>query len=338
MADFPVVSVIVPVHNAAAYLERCLDSIAAQTFADIEIVLVDDGSTDGSTALCEAFAARRDRTVVIRHGHALGVSAARNAGVAASTGRYIGFVDADDWAAPTMFETLLRAIEKTESDVAQVQYLLCSKPQPIEDVVESLRVLSSEEALAEMLFREEYAVWNRLYRRSLFDACMPGCFPEGLTCEDRVGNFKLLAKAKRVVVSNRVEYFYFQNLGSISYNGLDGRGFDLIEADRLMVGFAQDFGSGKVLELARDRAAKSSFSLLVKWARFGVTDPLLDESLALDRLFGDFKDNYPRLMKSPLSFARKAAAWQLAHCPGLLRFEFGVLNRMKGYDRKEAKL
>lgn len=336
MADLPVVSVIVPVHNAAAYLGRCLDSIAAQTLGGIETVLVDDGSTDGSTALCEAFAARRAHAVVVRHDSARGVSAARNAGVAASSGRYIGFVDSDDWAAPTLFETLVRAAESTESDVAQVQYLMCSKPQAIENGPETIQVLSPDEALAAMLLKEEYAVWNRLYRRSLFDGCAPDCFPEGLTCEDRVGNFKLLAKANRVAVSSRTEYFYYQNLGSISFNGLDSRGFDLLEADRLMVESARGLGNEKVLGLAQDRAAKSSFSLLVKWVRFGVTDPSLDERAALDRLFGDFKENYRRLMKSPLSRAKKVAAWQLMHCPSLLKLEFGMLNRMKGIDRQGA--
>ncbi|WP_139653423.1 glycosyltransferase family 2 protein [Raoultibacter phocaeensis] len=321
----PAVSIVIPIHNAEAYLPRCLDSLKAQTFRDCEAILVDDGSTDGSGSLCDEFAAAHENVQVIRHERARGVSAARNAGVAAARGAYVGFVDADDWAAPTLFETLYRIATETESDAAQVQYVLCSGPRTVENGVESVQVLSSEEALADMLVKEEYAVWNRIYSRRLFEACGPACFPEGLTCEDRVGNAKLLSQARRVAVSSRVEYFYFQNLGSISYNGLDARGLDLLEADRIMVETLRTCAGEQVLSLAQDRAAKSSFSLLIKWARFGVTDPDLDEESTVARLFDDFGDNYARLMKSPMSAGKKIAAWQLKHCPGLLRLEFKVL-------------
>lgn len=333
----PPVSIVVPVHNTAEFLPRCLASIESQTFQDFEVVLVDDGSTDGSSVLCDEFAERRERASVIHHASPSGVSAARNAGVAASSGRSIGFVDSDDWIAPTMVETLYRALTETESDVAQVGYVICSKEQPIENAAETIRVLSADEALAEMLLREEYAVWNRLYRRSLFDACMPGCFPEGLTCEDRVGNFKLLSKACSVAVSSRVEYFYFKNLGSISHNGLDRRGFDLLVADRIMVDLARAYGNERVLALAEDRAAKSSFSLLVKWARFGVTDSGLDADEALGALFDDYRENYGRLMKSPMPAAKKAVAWQLRHCAPLLKLEFGVVNALTGAKRGEER-
>lgn len=327
----PVISVIVPVHNTAAFLPRCLESLEAQTFSDFEVILVDDGSTDGSADICDAFAGKHDHARVICHGYAKGVSAARNVGVAEANGAFIGFVDSDDWAAPTMFETLHRVIAETGSEVAQVCYKMCSGPEEAHGTAgqeETVRVLSSGEALAEMFLKEEYAVWNRLYRRDLFDAYMPNCFPEGLTCEDRVGNVKLLSAANKVAVSSRIEYFYFQNLGSISYNGLDTRGLDLLEADRIVVELASAVGDAEVLELARDRAAKGSFSLLVKWARFGVTDPSLDEASVLPVLFDDFRANYRRLMKSSLPFAKKAAAWQLRHCPSLLRFEFRMLDAL----------
>lgn len=323
--DVPAVSIVVPIRNAVAYLPRCLDSLERQTHPDLEIVLVDDGSTDGSASLCDEFAGRHHGTRVIHHESPKGVSAARNAGVAASSGDCIGFVDADDWAAPTMFETLSRVITETDSDVAQVQYELCSAQRAIENATETITVLSSDEALADMLLKEEYAVVSRLYRRSLFDACSPECFPVGLTCEDRIANIKLLSKASQVAVSSRVEYLYFRNIGSISYNGLDKRGFDLMTADRMMVELVRGRAGEKVVSLAEDRAAKSSFSLLIKWARFGVTDPKLDEDSAVSRLFEDFREQYARLMQSPLSLGKKIAAWQLRYCPLLLRFEFRVL-------------
>ena len=330
----PAVSIVVPVYNTGSFLPRCLASLERQTFQDKEVILVDDGSTDGSAALCDAFAQRHPWARVVRPVRTEGLSAARNDGVAATIGEFIGFVDSDDWIAPTMFETLHRVATETESDVAQIQYVLCSGERQVDNPNECVRTLTAEEALAEMLFDERYAVWNRLYRRSLFDACGPECFPVGKTCEDRVANFKLLPNAKQVAVSNRIEYFYFQNIGSISNGGLDRRGLDLIEADRLMVELARALGSDRVLKLAEDRAAKSSFSLLVKWARFGVVDPALDEDGTVTRLFDDFEKNYRRLMESPLSFGKRAVAWQLRHCPSLVRYEFKAYDTLSRLGRK----
>ncbi len=334
----PAISVVVPVHNSERYLRRCLHTLAAQTFTDIEIVIVNDGSTDSSQAICEVFAAERAKAgIAVRmvcHEEARGVSAARNSGVAAACGRYVGFVDADDWAAPTMFETLWELIELTDADIAQINYRICRSQREADTAFAeaacngagAVRTITNREAFAEMLREEHYAVWNRLYRRSMFDDLEPPCFPEGLTCEDRVGNARLLAsRAKRVVVSERVEYGYFLNLGSISHNGLDVRGLDILEADRMMVEYARTLGDEQLVELACDRAAKGSFSLLIKRARYGVVDPALDQAAVIPQLKRHFRESYKRLMASPLSRGKKLAAWQLRYCPGLLRAEFALL-------------
>ena len=154
----PAVSIVVPVYNTGSFLPRCLASLERQTFQDKEVILVDDGSTDGSAALCDAFAQRHPWARVLRHVRTEGLSAARNDGVAATIGEFIGFVDSDDWIAPTMFETLHRVATETESDVAQIQYVLCSGERQVDNPNECVRTLTAEEALAEMLFDERYAV------------------------------------------------------------------------------------------------------------------------------------------------------------------------------------
>ena len=109
----PDVSILIPVYNEEVYLPRCLDSIVGQTLQSWELLLVDDGSTDRSGSICDSYAARDSRIRVIHQENA-GISAARNAGLAAAAGKYIGFVDSDDWIAPEMFQRLLTIAGETD--------------------------------------------------------------------------------------------------------------------------------------------------------------------------------------------------------------------------------
>src|SRR5690625_2261032 len=113
----PAISIIVPVHNAAPYISTCLDSILEQTFTDMEVIVVNDGSEDESSEICDNYA-RRDSRVKIIHRDYGGVSAARNTGVAAARGTYIGFVDGDDYIHPLMYERLFQLCIDTGSDIA----------------------------------------------------------------------------------------------------------------------------------------------------------------------------------------------------------------------------
>lgn len=112
----PEISVIVPVYKVEPYLRKCVDSILAQTFTDIELILIDDGSPDNCGAICDEYAAKDNRVVVIHQQNA-GVSAARNAGLDIARGSYIGFVDSDDWIEPEMYETMLRTAKESNADV-----------------------------------------------------------------------------------------------------------------------------------------------------------------------------------------------------------------------------
>ncbi len=111
------VSLIIPVYNTVNYLRRCLESAVSQTYKNMEIICVDDGSTDGSEKIVDEFAAR-DRRVVVVHQVNRGESHARNTGLRIASGDYIGFMDCDDWIEPDMYETLVRALEEAEADMA----------------------------------------------------------------------------------------------------------------------------------------------------------------------------------------------------------------------------
>ena len=117
----PLLSIIVPVYNVENYLQKCIDSILAQTLTDFELILVDDGSPDGCPALCDAAAAKDARVRVIHQKNG-GLSAARNAGLDVARGAWIGFVDSDDYIAPEMYEKLYRAVQSTGADLALCDY------------------------------------------------------------------------------------------------------------------------------------------------------------------------------------------------------------------------
>ena len=116
MSTNPLISVIVPVYNVEKYLGKCVDSILAQTYENLEIILVEDGTKDNSGAICDAYAAKDSRIRVI-HKENGGLSSARNAGMDIARGEYFGFVDSDDWIEPKMYETLLNLAEKYHADL-----------------------------------------------------------------------------------------------------------------------------------------------------------------------------------------------------------------------------
>ena len=121
MKEMPKISVIVPVYKVEPYLQKCIDSILAQTFRDFELILVDDGSPDNCPAICDAAAGKDERVRVIHRKNA-GLSAARNAGLSAARGEYIGFVDSDDYIAPQMYQTLYDAMVKNDAQLAICNY------------------------------------------------------------------------------------------------------------------------------------------------------------------------------------------------------------------------
>lgn len=207
MSD-PRISVIVPVYKVEPYLRKCLDSIVNQTYQNLEIILVDDGSPDNCGAICDEYAARDERIRVIHQSNG-GLSAARNAGLDVATGDCIGFVDSDDWAEPEMFETLFRGMEETKADIA-----VCGRYEEYKDRRAAIgwpetRIMNREEALGELLKKTQLQnlVWDKLYRRKLFEGLH---FPAGKTFEDIAVMHRLLLRAEKVVCLPETMYHYRQ--------------------------------------------------------------------------------------------------------------------------------
>lgn len=230
------ISVIIPVYNVREYLEYCVNSIRSQTYENLEIILVDDGSTDGSGRLCEALAGLDDRIRVL-HQENQGAAGARNAGLDAAEGSYISIIDGDDYIFPGMYETLLEAMKSTQSQIGCCTYELVETHEipPAKDVSEVSPTVLTRGEIYEHLF-DYHTMWviqpNKLYETQLFDDYR---FPTGHFYEDEYAAHRLLKGVERAVYIDAPFYRYFVRPGSATRRGITSRQFYLLDAliDRL---------------------------------------------------------------------------------------------------------
>lgn len=209
----PKISVIIPVYKVEPYLRGCLNSIVNQTYENLEIILVDDGSPDGCGAICDEYAAR-DRRIRVIHKTNGGVSSARNAGLRAAAGEWIGWVDSDDWIEPDMYEYLLSHALSAGADITVCGRLERYRDRSVFRGWEREETLDTETAL-ELLLKNDVMqnyLWDKLWRRGLFDGLS---FPEGRTFEDIAIMHRLFVRARRIVCLPEAKYNYFQRPGSI---------------------------------------------------------------------------------------------------------------------------
>lgn len=217
MTGAPLISVVVPVYNVAKYLPRCLDSIASQTYANLDIILVDDGSTDNSGKIADEYA-KTDKRAQVIHQKNGGLSEARNAGLRYAKGDYVAFVDSDDYMSPSYIEKLYDIASKNGADVATCQFQSFSE--------ESLKLKKSPDWTRDVMTGRESAIglligshpayiWTSLFKRSLFtDNAIE--FPVGRTYEDVATRFKLQYFAGKVVFTNERLYHYLVRRSSIT--------------------------------------------------------------------------------------------------------------------------
>lgn len=235
----PRISVIVPVYRVEAFLDRCIQSIAAQTYRNLEIILVDDGSPDNCPALCDAWEEKDPRIKVI-HKKNGGLSDARNAGMAAASGELMGFVDSDDWIAPDMYQHLYDLLNADGSDIAACGVeMVWEAGMPSRMLTKAGRcVLNQEEAMRAIIEESwlKQPVWYKLYKTALIRD-IP--FPVGKYHEDVFWSYQAVARAQSVSVSDKVGYYYVQRGGSIMGGGYSLKRLQAIEAKVLRLAFIQ---------------------------------------------------------------------------------------------------
>lgn len=226
----PLISVIVPVYKVEKYLNRCVKSIIDQTYENLEIILVDDGSPDRCPVMCEAWAEKDSRIKVIHKSNG-GLSDARNAGIKVANGELTGFVDSDDWIAPDMYQSLYEAMKADNSDIAA-----CGVEMVWEDGTSSRMltktgscVLNREEAMGALIEESwlKQPVWYKLYKA---DTIRNILFPAGKYHEDAFWSYQAIGAAERVSVTDHVGYYYWQRNGSIMGEEYSLKRLDAIEA------------------------------------------------------------------------------------------------------------
>lgn len=216
----PLVSLIVPVYNAAATLPRCLDSLLQQRVTSLQIILVNDGSTDDSLRICRAYQARDARIAVLDLPNR-GVSSARNSGIACASGRYLMFADSDDWLAPDAVERMVRAAEQTRSDLVICDfYRVKGSRMQIKGSISDPGVLSRRDFARSMMNSPAdfyYGVmWNKLYRRELIARYQMQLDSRVQWCEDLLFNLQYLSKVQTVCVCKLPLYYYVSSPNSLA--------------------------------------------------------------------------------------------------------------------------
>lgn len=229
----PLVSVVVPVYRVEEYLGTCVESLISQSYDNLEIILVDDGSPDSCGRICDNYTEKDIRVRVLHQANG-GVSAARNAGVRVACGDYIAFVDADDWAEPDYIEHLLDLIFDNSADIS-----VCRSDADKDEKISKVKLFSGDESLRVLLYQKLFDTgpWAKLMRSEIAKA---NPFPEGMFFEDLAVVCRMFGMAGRVAYSNERKYHY-RKTPSGTMNGKDiSRLLDEITAADMMCGYVKE--------------------------------------------------------------------------------------------------
>lgn len=322
------IDVIVPVYNGESYLEKCVDSLLAQDFDDYGITLVDDGSTDGSGALCDDYAARFPRRVRVIHKENGGPAAARNTAVNSSQAALVAYVDSDDFVSERYLSSMYEAMGRF--DVSMVIAPVCKTfirpdgslaptPPPTRDA----GVLSRTEALEELCYEKYFSSFpvGKLLRREL---ALAHPFPDGRYFEDSFILFRQIMDCDRVAYIPEISYFYYQRPGSIQRSFFEKRHQDLLDASMDIVStFRAEHMPQAVLEAGMYKLLRGCYVTLFHAAELDFSR----FSLVYQKAAPLWKPVCSQVMKNPRLTAREQVLFRLMrHC----RLFYGVVKALGG--------
>ncbi len=222
------ISVIIPVYNVEKYINRCVDSVIHQSYTNLEIILVDDGSPDNCPTICDNYS-KQDSRIKVIHKKNGGLSDARNVGIDASNGKYITFVDSDDWIPQNSIMTLYNNIKINDADISSGTIMETYKKNINKKIVSGNRkTYNTEQAMEELLYLHRFSnsASGKLYKKTLFNNIR---YPLGKHYEDLATTYKVFDLAKKVVGTDEIVYFYFQNSNSIMHKKYDRRRLESYE-------------------------------------------------------------------------------------------------------------
>lgn len=222
------VSIIIPVYNVEQYLPRCLESILNQTYSEFEAIVVDDGATDRCPQICDEYE-EKDNRIRVLHKKNGGLSDARNAGIKIAKGKYILFVDSDDYIQDNMLEMLMKSVQKTDADIViTTKYFTVSdKDNKCVSEITGEKVCNAGQALEEIFcHNSRWEAWGTLFKKSLFDNM---AFPKGKLYEDIALIPLIILKADKVCLLEGAFYYYYIREGSIMDGSKTRIKIDLLE-------------------------------------------------------------------------------------------------------------
>lgn len=246
------ISVIVPIYKVEKYLKRCVNSIINQSFRDIEIILVDDGSPDSCPQICDEYKEKDNRISVI-HQKNLGLSAARNSGIKIAKGKYLVFIDSDDYIDYDMLKYLYNGMKDYNADIVCCGYTAIYDNGKKEKITIPNKdcIYNKEEALRILMCNGfiDVVAWNKLYKKELFNDIV---YPVGKLYEDMLTTYKLISKSKTIVLKPESKYFYCKRSDSIGGNEFSPNTLKLLEAcDEVYEFVSKNYGSNDELEISR---------------------------------------------------------------------------------------
>ena len=249
----PLISVIVPVYRVEEYLERCVKSILSQTYKNLEVILVDDGSPDQCPAICDA-CAEKDARVKVIHQENKGLSGARNAGINAASGEYLAFVDSDDYVSPHFIEELYQLLQDTGCAIGQCRFSYVKGEGLVEEGDSAFCIYRGESLMEQLYGPEEKATcfvvaWNKLYRAELFKETGIR-YPEGRIHEDEATTYRLFHEAKKLAFLDRALYGYYTKNGGSITSVFSAKRLQWLTAHEERIAFFKKNGYEKLLPAA----------------------------------------------------------------------------------------
>lgn len=300
------VSVIIPVYNVEKYLRRCLDSVVNQTYKDIEVILVNDGSPDNSKEICEEYVAKYSNIQLINQKNA-GLGAARNTGLQYITGNAVTFVDSDDWLELDAIEYYVASMKKSDADIVVTQ-MIRKKEYFSNEGTNGTTIkeeVLNQEQFAKKYFKIdgnniEYYACAKLYKREIAREVK---YPVGLFAEDVPAAFGYIIRSQKIFYSTKVTYNYFFNDNSLTAKFTD-KDFDLEKIWDLVVEEAKVYGNEDYILYAKVNRYKIDFNLLCRIALSENKSDIEKYSQEIVVLLGKVKENKKILLKY-LPFSRK---------------------------------
>lgn len=317
------ITIVVPVYNVENYLDKCVESIVNQTYKNLEIILVDDGSTDSSGKKCDKWVEKDSRIKVI-HKENGGLSDARNKGIDIATGKWIGFIDSDDYIDITMFEKLYNACVENNCKVSSCGFL-----REFEDASRNERWTTKEDMLLDRDGMMEYlykaavgwGAWNKLYDISLFDDVR---YPFGKTREDEYTTYKIFDKIDKLYYICECLYFYYQRGDSITGVSFSIKNLDSLEALEQAMEYHSEHGNKKYYDRALQEYIRDVCEFALKNNCEGTEKQKIDEMLK--------KDAKDVLKNNHLKVVRKIKLLMISKCIGMYRFLGGMSRKLRGFQ------